>query len=252
MTTRRFPLLANPPITEGLLDVRVGLRSDVGLETLARFGDAVGGDYPNRRERYSFAGAFQFGVPTAASSVSSQTRIDGYVFTSENAVRVVQARLDGFTLSLLKPYPGFDVLEREAMRLWELYCQVAQPQRVVRIALRYINRIVLPLPFKDFREYLLTIPEIAPNAPQALAQFTMQLVLPDDQDNANVAIITEVLEPGRPDATEITIVLDIDAFQQVNIAPGSTELWDRVVSLRDYKNRIFFSSITPKCRSLFE
>ena len=48
------------------------------------------------------------------------------------------------------------------------------------MALRYINRINIPLPFTDFKQYLRTTPEIARELPQGLSTFLMRLVIPMD------------------------------------------------------------------------
>src|SRR5712691_8149097 len=67
------------------------------------------------------------------------------------------------------------------------------PYLCTRVALRYINRIEFPLPMRDFKDYILTIPEIAPDLPQGLANFFMQLIIPVHTMNA-VVIVTETMD----------------------------------------------------------
>ena len=47
--------------------------------------------------------------------------------------------------------------------------------RVVRMAVRYINRLDLPGPGVDLKEYLKTWPEASADLAQPLASFLMQL-----------------------------------------------------------------------------
>ena len=70
------------------------------------------------------------------------------------------------------------------------------PKKVIRLGLRYINRIEIPLPMRDFKDYILTVPEIAPGVPQGLERFFMRLVIPSDEAQA-VAVVTQSMEPGK-------------------------------------------------------
>ena len=88
----------------------------------------------------------------------------GYLFRSADTKQAVQALKDGFSFSRFRPYQDWDAFSKEARDLWERYVSLTKPEKVNRISLRYINRLELPLPFGDFKEYLLTVPEIAPGS----------------------------------------------------------------------------------------
>src|SRR5438094_288898 len=51
-------------------------------------------------------------------------RSEGFFFSSVDGRQVVQARLDGFAFSRLKPYKDWDHLRAEAKRLWRDYVDV--------------------------------------------------------------------------------------------------------------------------------
>jgi hypothetical protein len=70
----------------------------------------------------------------------------GWRFVSPDKLHVFQARLNGFTFSRLPPYVDWESFRTEARRLWDLYRAVANPIAPTRIAVRYINRLDLPLP----------------------------------------------------------------------------------------------------------
>lgn len=152
-------------------------------------------------------------------------------------------------MSFLAPYSNFDEFEAEARRLWSIFLEHFAPGPPTRAALRYINRLNLPLPFNDFSEFVLTIPEIAPGLPQGLAGFSMRLLVPDIDSN-RVAIITEVLEEQTEE--HISLIFDIDAFQVLENVGPDFDLWSVVADLREYKNKIFFGSVTPKLLRLFD
>jgi uncharacterized protein (TIGR04255 family) len=107
----------------------------------------------------------------------------------------------------------------------------------------------LPLPFKDFKEYILTTPEISPALPQGLKTFFMRLEIPHESYQA-VAIITETME--APSSTlRLPVILDIDVIRETTVSPSSSEIWQVFEQLRDFKNEIFFNSITEKAKELF-
>ncbi|MBM4125009.1 MAG: TIGR04255 family protein, partial [Nitrospira sp.] len=145
----RFP---RAPITEALLDIRVKLPPQIDLIRLATFHDTVKDRYPSKQERVSWQGGFQITPGTGPEMLPSSGGPDGYLFPSADGRQIVQARLDGFTFNRLKPYDKWETFRDEAKELWQQYVRIASPEVVTRLALRYINRIEIPLPMKDFKE----------------------------------------------------------------------------------------------------
>jgi len=180
----------NAPITEALLDIQVKLPKDVNLELLETFHDQ--GDvkeiYPEKSPRELYKASVKLSAKGSASLLPTTGGPDGYFFQTSNKEKVVQARLDGYTFNKLKPYESWEAFRSEARDLWDIYSQITNPVKITRIALRYINRIEIPLPMKDFKEYILTAPEIAPKLPQALANFFMRLDIPNPDIQANALI----------------------------------------------------------------
>lgn len=240
----------NAPITEAIFDIRVELPKEVSLKELESFYLHIKERFPEKQERVSFRAGVEFSLK--GSSVKTSSKSDGYLFKSTIEKKVVQIRLDGFTFNKLKPYKDWESFSSEAQELWNKYLQIAKPAKVVRIALRYINRIELPLPMKDFKEYILTTPEIAPELPQGLQGFFMQLIIPDtDIPNIGaIATITQTMESPTQDS-KLPYIFDIDVFKQQHYEVAGTEMWNDFENLRVFKNAIFFKSITNKTKELF-
>jgi len=247
--TTRFP---NAPITEALLDIRVKLPAQTNLAKLATFHDAIKQKYPSKHERMAWRGHIEIQAsPVAQVSQSAAGGPDGYSFTSIDGRQVVQARLDGFTFSRLKPYDKWTTLRDEAQELWQHYVRIASPETVTRVALRYINRIEIPLPMRDFKDYILTTPEIAPDLPQGLGSFFMRLVIPDPKAQA-VAIVTETVEPSEESSNRLPLIFDIDVFRMAAFNVQDNAMWEAFEYLHNLKNDIFFKSITLKAKELFQ
>ena len=247
---RDWPWLSRAPIVEGLLDIQFEALPPERLPDLLRLKERLP-DYPTQANKVAFAG--QLALSPTGGNLSQQSSLIGYQFTTGDERRVFQARLNGVTLSFLSPYPRFSDLLTEAKRLWQIVTTDIEPGTVTRVALRYINKLDLPLPFSDFREYLLTVPDLAPGIPQSLASYDMRLIIPDTDTPAQ-AIVAESLQPAPNGAAAATIFLDIDVFQ----LPTSDQplegdhLWSTVEALRDYKNRLFFGTITDKLKELYQ
>jgi len=242
-------IFPNAPITEALLDIRVSLPGETNLDRLANFHNTVKEQYPNKRVRKSWKGGVRIkeGHPEL---LESQGGPDGYLFTSSDGRQVVQARLDGFTFNRMKPYDRWETFRDQAKALWQIYVKIACPKQITRIALRYINRIEIPLPIRDFKDYILTCPEIAPGLPQGLAKLFMHLTIPVPEIPAMV-LLAQTMEPVT-DTNKLPLIFDIDVFRETGIDIESEELWKTFEKLHELKNDVFFKSITDEARELFK
>jgi uncharacterized protein (TIGR04255 family) len=241
------------PITEALLDIRIEPLKEAGnLEALNGLAGLVSDSYPNVTPRLAVSGGFsvqnQPGKPPVIDMAPSESKIDGYIFKSNDGRRIFQARLDGFTFNLLKPYSEWAAFSAEAKRLWILYQSKIADARITRLAVRYINRVELPLPIGDFKDYILTIPEIARPLPQGMAHFFMTLVIPHET-NGTYVIINETMEP--PQGTKLPFIFDIDAVREEVIDFKDPKIWEIFDGLRGFKNRVFKESLTDKAKELF-
>lgn len=239
----------NPPITEALLDIRTTLPKETNLEILAAFQDIIKSEYPIKKERRT--GEFQIATGANPTVISSSDRVTGYLFQSSDAKKIVQARLDGFTFNKLKPYSDWPTFSTEAKSLWQHYLKIAKPTNTLRLALRYINRIELPLPFSDFKEYILTVPEVAPGMPNGLSGFFMQLVIPN-LEIESTALVTVTIESKAKDQSKLPLIFDIDVSRNIVLKPDSEEIWSIMDKLRAFKNQVFMNSFTEKTKELFK
>jgi len=242
--------LRNAPITEAVLDIRVKLSPGISLELLERFQDSMKERYPTKRVRTSGQVTVKMGKEGEPPVVQQSGGPDGYLFTSQDGKQIVQARLDGFTFNRLKPYENWQALRDEARDLWRGYVRTTSPKAVTKIALRYINRIEIPLPMRDFKDYILTTPEIAPQLPQGLNSFLMRLVIPEPKMQA-YAIVTQTMEPIDSTSSKLPLIFDIDVRRDESFEIDSSAMWSAFELLREFKNTIFFNSITDRAKELF-
>jgi uncharacterized protein (TIGR04255 family) len=238
-----FPNLPNCPIIEAVIDIRAVLPPNAGIEELAAFSESLNDLFTApRAERRSLQAEIKLDG-AGARMTAPPFAPDGYIFRAPSELLVAQVRLDGFTLSRLKPYHSGDAFAERARDLWKRYLSVARPTRVTRIAIRNVNRITT-LPGEDLKSVILTGPEIARALPQSLLNFFMRLTIPDA--SGAIATVTETFGPQEETDLSTPIIFDIDAFREVDLAPDSAEIWEILNALRNLKNRIFFNSLTTQ------
>ena len=236
----------NAPITEALIDVRVDLPMDVTLERLEGIHSQIKTLYPAKKKQINFQSRFSAGDEIGAVTRQS---VVGFAFSTENGKHVFQARLDGFTFSRLRPYGNWIELRDEGRRLWEIYRAVAQPKRITRVAVRYVNQIDIPIASIDYKDYFRTTPEVSPALPQGLSGFFMQLQFPQPEFGG-LLILTQAAVPP-PSESMNSVILDIDVFKEGAEMVSDDDVWGLLEILRGRKNDFFEGCLTDKARALF-
>lgn len=243
-----YPLLNKAPITEAVIDLQIKLPIGFEVKKIDSLYESFKGQYPKKEELRKFDGRVEFKREEQTFTPISE-QIGGYRFSSADGKQIVQLRIDGFTFSRLTPYIDWKHLRNEAHRLWQIYKSVTDPL-ITRVALRYINKINIPMPIRDFADFL-TAPPIVPEAlPQGVSSFLTRVVIPEPYIPAN-AVITQVLEPIiKPDF--IPIILDIDVNNSKPEGIEEHEAWELLEKFRHFKNKIFFNSISEKLKEMLK
>jgi len=237
------------PITEAIIDVMVEPAPGVTAADLAELRE------PNeplltRQDKLTLAtGQVEF-RPAVPAKASASEEEHGFKFSSEDGKNICQARLSGYGFSRLAPYEDWERFYGEAVRLWRRYRLVAKPTKVLRLAVRYINRIDIPAASVDMKEYFLTSPEVSPHLPQQMAGFFMQVRLPQEDIAAMLVLNETIVPPGQPEST--SIVLDLDLFRDQDVPQDDDAIWNYFEVLHTRKNEIFEACITDRTREIFQ
>jgi len=210
--------------------------------------------YPEKKTRYQWEAEFKLSEGDVITHPKTQGPF-GYRFESTDKKRLIQVRLDGFTFNQLKPdptesWPGWVSLREEAKKGWDLYVGAIPTPKVTRMAIRYINQIVIPGDKASLDEYLTAPPKIPHGLPQTLDNFFTRVEFMNSAPDAKV-LITQALSP-RPWQNNVTITLDIDIFRENPPNMDDKSLWQTLDQFRILKNTIFMESLTPKTRKLFK
>jgi uncharacterized protein (TIGR04255 family) len=242
--------LSRPPITEGLIDFQFDSGMSVDLNHIQRVAESLVDQYKIQAPIYQFSTRhdLQKDGPPQTDTVTQQL---GLRLASNDGKYVLQIRTLGFTISRVGGYETWESLVAEAKRLWDICSSILLVENVARVATRFINLLKLPMkPDESFQEYLSTPPDVPETLPQGLLGFMQRVVIIEPKLGLRANVI-QMLEEGSLVSDHVPIVLDIDVYKQVAISAGSENLWILLSDLRDFKNEIFFASLTEKTVEIF-
>jgi len=242
--------LRNAPITEAIIDFRVKARAGFRPEEFADLRTRLAERFPNVDERRGLQATFEVIQGQGQPPVVQDLGLHGYFFKTSDGKTVAQFRVDGFTFNRLHPYTSWEELFPQAMELWRLYSSISKPDVITRLAIRYINRIVLPPGAVAFETYLRAAPVIPPELPQYISSFLTRVTIHDPETDiaAHVAQALEASPPGH----QLAVILDIDAYKQSELSTDDPTIQQTCERLRSFKNLIFFNSLTDETLREFE
>ena len=247
MAQPRF--LNRPPIVEALVDLRASFPSEP--EMFSALADELKDEFPIKEHRRDFEAKIEIKDGKLVSKRVDSSAFGGVRVANVDHTVYVQFRPDGFTLNNRKTYMGGDQLIDKALMLWEMLIERATPKLVSRVALRYINRLELPLQDGDqFTRFLTSPPDLPEGAPQAVSQFLSRVVAHDEKREAT-AVVVQQLKPKK-EGQPISITVDVDVFRMGGFPVDVAVLVKSLESLRALKNETFFSLLTDEAVSLYE
>ena len=235
------------PIVEAIIGFEMGYLDDL-VSSAKSFHSQIANRYPSIEFQQENRTRSVSGPEPGSSGSSAEP--SGVLFRSEDELWAVHLTRRFFNVHRLKPYEGWESFKAEAETLWKFFQDCFDPETVTRINLRYLNRIDLPLRFHDFSEYFRTYLELAPAIDTGLSSFLLRFALNDPAISAD-ALVTLTFEPATTGESTIPVVFDIDVFRRGDFGLGAEAIWGTASQLREYKDRIFFESLTEKAKELF-
>ena len=242
-------LLKRPPIVEALVDLQASVPGESKM--FKALADELKDEFPIEEQLHNFEAKIEIKDGKLVPPRVDDAAFGGIRRANVERTIYVQFRPNGFTLNNLKVYMGGDQFIDKAMTLWAMLVERAKPEIVSRVALRYINRLELPLTRGDeFTRYFTSSPHLPEGAPQQVSQFLSRIVGHDEQRQATAVVIQQLKEQQARQLIAITV--DVDVFRVGDFPVDSAALRKILGSLRMLKNETFFSLLTDETVSLYE
>ncbi len=236
-----WPQLANPPILEAVIEIRPVFAREPGLDALRGCAEAIVGTHPAVQDLYRG----QLEVTLSATGETDAKALSGAIgFRSMSAdnTQIVTFSSLAFSVSLLKPYAGWDALLQSAKRYWDTFSSRTSPDAVARIGVRYINELLLP-PMEPVESFVVPGPSVPQGLPQQFKAYLNRIEIVDAARD-QLGIITMASQGLTPDRARVRMLLDVDAICEGTFPTSGEDLWRRTAALRQFKNDMFFHSIT--------
>jgi uncharacterized protein (TIGR04255 family) len=239
------------PIAEAVLEIKCTLPEGVSLDDLLQCVDRD--EFPVADQAVSVEGRIDLSDDGQIRS-AARGQVLGHVFRRADGNRVVQARLDGFSFSWLPPYDRWEAFLSEAEAHWLRYRRAVRPTKAVRLGVRFINKIDVPSPQIEIKDYLRMSADVPAYLPQGIAGYFVQVQIPLSHYDCSATITTTLVPPPNDDST--SLLLDIDTWQMVEISltddVEAEGVAARLATMRKAKNYVFESCITDATRGLIK
>jgi uncharacterized protein (TIGR04255 family) len=238
----KFLHLSKAPIKEAVIEIRGRASVSWNDETLRSKLKTELPDYP--KQQSGRAQIIEL-TPQKEQKVTTQDLgWQGLTLTSKGEKYIAKYHINLFSLSRLHPYEDWNCFINEAKRLWEIHFKLARPLEIQRLGVRFINRIQLSHENIQLEDYFIGFSSDIPAIKLNINGFLHHDIfsLPGFPYMMN---IIKTIQP-KTASQDPALILDIDVYTQQPFEPKREMIDQKLLDLHWLKNKIFFSSITPK------
>ena len=246
------------PILEAIIDLRVSRSELIGTDEIQAVADSLSESYTHSGKLVGWESTIHVDSRSTDHKSELKTHEAGLRLSSKSTdpAYVATIRHDGLGCIHIGKYTRWENLFDQAQYVWKAYQEIVQPERITRIATRFINRIDIPVEEATvdaeirYEDYVTVYPTI-PNSFQfrLVSGYFSQVHFPQNDLTAILTLNTGLVPPPREGV--LSVLLDFDLFSEAGWETMDAA-WDVVNKFRDRKNEVFEASITDKARGLFE
>lgn len=237
----------NPPVMEALCEIYFA-ESAWDDTAPGAFYERVKNDFPKKQQKEIQEATITMGPEISSAGVQ---RLPSWMqFLTKNGDQMIQVAENLLVVNQLLPYRHFEDWEQVVYKAFTIYNEIAPPQRITRIGLRYINRIEIPgekIAMEDFFT-------IYPKLPQSLGNihgpFLVRVEVPQAEQGHTVFITFGTPDLSRPFEGKQTFMLDLYDRATQNESLDKTELKKEVQLAHENVVLAFEDSITDQLRDL--
>lgn len=238
----------NPPIVEAVVELRFAPSAPWTEHLLASLVEQFRKGYtgtPHRRNQFQL----QAHVQGEAVATASRLSFLQMMLPTADGKAIVGVGEHMLSVHVLAPYPGWASFLPRVREALSIYRDLARPDGLAQVGLRYIDRIVLPDgEGTNLVEYFPCLPPRPESMPSVLDGFHVVTQARDPTDNFT-AVLTMA---SVPEADHRLVVLyDLNLVRTFEKPAALDELDLHANFLHARQRRIFEESITESTRRLF-
>lgn len=244
MPARPYP---RPPIQEALVELRFVDDGRWNWTWPGRFWELVKSAYDGepRTEQAISVNAHQ-----QARTLTARTVGMGRLFlTRRSDPGLLALAPSAMSVHVLRPYPGWADFRNRVVAAIEAHQKLQADAQVIRVGVRYVNRILLPGDNLDLADWFTSTPTLAEGIGPAIAALMSRVETVYD-DGARLAITLATVQHDQPG--EQAFLLDLDlSWAAPEPVPLTGGVQDVIEGLHDREGTAFEAMITDATRELF-
>jgi uncharacterized protein (TIGR04255 family) len=245
---------ARPPIQEALCHFTFSEPLDWNMATPGLVYQQIRELYPappEQQEQIQASVGMLPAEPGAAGFTLNKGPVRAF-FKDPTGAKILLLDANSFSANSLQPYEGWDSLYARTQNACEALAATELIQPVKRVAVRYVNRIVIPDPNTiDLDDYF-NIPVHGFQSDKSIVSAFLTRVESQLQNRDAVAITTFASAQNEPQESGASFLLDLEIYRENTLGWSYIEALEVAKELKLYENNEFETLITPATRELFK
>ncbi len=247
MPKKSYSTLTDPPITEAVIEIRFS--PAVAIETLESLCGEFKSDFPEVKPVRQNTLSWQMKGQEIKSG-PQESHLDHYRLSSSEGRETIQLKVDRFAFSFIGYYTDWKDFSQRAVDSWAKFANKIPVELITRLGVRFVNNLNLPQGI-DLNKYIANLPQVPEGVPAKMAGFLNQITMTNIEISA-FGSITLALDRNRTNEKTLPVIIDIDVFNLESIPNQADLLNKKLIDLRNFKNQIFFSSLTENGLGLYK
>jgi uncharacterized protein (TIGR04255 family) len=237
-----------PPITEAVVEIRV--ENQISREVIDGLQKKLLAEYPAPPEQGVL---WNFEVGEAATKFEQQ--FQAHKLSSHDGTDVVTIGLNVIATSRLAPYEGWEPFIARARDNWDVWKRAVGYQKIVRIGVRYVNRIDIPNPTDvgisvgSYLKFFPVLPTFFSARQLSMDNFAINCSVPLGVEGCN--LVLNASSAPSPLVKTTSFILDLDVSRMADLPQKEEDVWSLIDRIRDLKNQVFENCVTDQARQLF-
>lgn len=239
----KYQLLKHPPIVVSLFQIR--FNENIDLEKLVSIESRIKDYLPQRKDHIHTdinVGSITMGITSISGK--SDSKIVGYDYFSEDDKKIISINEKTFSYQNMETYNGWSQFTEEIIKFLKLISDIFEANKIERLSIRFINNILIDN-FVNPLEYFKTLISSTEDnfSPYDVVKYGFKIVYKIPDSNIH-AIVNQT--PEYTIDKKCNYIFDIDVLDNSLMSFDIAEIMNTINRLREIKNNIFFSNLTPK------
>ena len=245
----KHPSFQNPQIQEAICEIRFQMPDNKKWqpEFFGEYFNSIQQDFPYQEPFVQFGirmQAEQKGVEQTFLPAQQWVR-----YKHKSVPLILQLTENILTINVLPDYPGWEIMSKFILDYWKKFYYVINPEQIIRIGLRYINRIERKKADELPEIWLKTSDYIPKAVLSSRAEFISHLDFYKDKNRIKVTLA----EINNEILNKKDIMFDIDCIAQKTIKiDDEKDIVNEINILHDMAWEVFSASLTTRLRNILE